>query len=507
MDLSFEKEQLSGFRPLPEKTVCQEELLESIVPDACPDIARIAAVNGTVLISDVQSRDGSVSVNGKIQTVTLYEGENGGLLSQISVSLPFTCQQNISGLTESGKIRVRTCLRQAEVKVLNPRKILIRANILLVLTAYQPFVQELCTAVCCGHEENICQLNSFCDCSCIQSVENKSFEFEDQIRLKYSRGESLQVLHADAVPTCSEYRLIGRKLIFKGNASLTFLIQNDSGTAETLAEDLPISQIIEVPSGGEDRSCELSLTLQDFTFIPSAEDPQLISVYVKILACAAVSTHKSISVLEDLYSTARTACCELQPFTFSCFSADSTLPQTVRELIETESEVRSVIGCSVEIGELARNDGENGAELTAEILLSVLWQDHEETIRQSHKTVRAAFRPDQADTYHFSCMPPSDVYAVPFADGIEVRFTVELRCRAEREKTIQMISGASLGELRNSQDNHCRPSLILRLPSEGERLWDIAKAYGTTEEQILRANGLEPGVLPTDHMLLIPSIR
>ena len=38
-------------------------------------------------------------------------------------------------------------------------------------------------------------------------------------------------------------------------------------------------------------------------------------------------------------------------------------------------------------------------------------------------------------------------------------------------------------------------------------MWDIAKAYGTTTQEILQANELEEGTLPTGIMLLIPSTR
>ena len=36
---------------------------------------------------------------------------------------------------------------------------------------------------------------------------------------------------------------------------------------------------------------------------------------------------------------------------------------------------------------------------------------------------------------------------------------------------------------------------------------ELAKAYGTTTEQIVQANGLEEGQLPLGRMLLIPSVR
>ena len=49
--------------------------------------------------------------------------------------------------------------------------------------------------------------------------------------------------------------------------------------------------------------------------------------------------------------------------------------------------------------------------------------------------------------------------------------------------------------------------MVLRLPVQGEGIWEIAKAYGTTMEEIIQANELEGEELPLGKMLLIPGIR
>ena len=41
----------------------------------------------------------------------------------------------------------------------------------------------------------------------------------------------------------------------------------------------------------------------------------------------------------------------------------------------------------------------------------------------------------------------------------------------------------------------------------GERLWDIAKSYGTTAQDIMRANDLEEEPAPEGQLLLIPRKR
>ena len=49
--------------------------------------------------------------------------------------------------------------------------------------------------------------------------------------------------------------------------------------------------------------------------------------------------------------------------------------------------------------------------------------------------------------------------------------------------------------------------MVLRMASPEEGVWELAKCYGTTKEQILQANELESEDLPAGRLLLIPSTR
>ena len=41
MELEFDRDVMEGYQVIADDTICQEETMEAIVPDACPDILRI----------------------------------------------------------------------------------------------------------------------------------------------------------------------------------------------------------------------------------------------------------------------------------------------------------------------------------------------------------------------------------------------------------------------------------------------------------------------------------
>ena len=71
MELELKKTCLDAYEAGAELTLTQEETAETIVPDYCPDIARIIATEGTVCIYGKEIRDGKAEVSGTVRvTVT-----------------------------------------------------------------------------------------------------------------------------------------------------------------------------------------------------------------------------------------------------------------------------------------------------------------------------------------------------------------------------------------------------------------------------------------------------
>ncbi|NCB64245.1 MAG: LysM peptidoglycan-binding domain-containing protein, partial [Clostridia bacterium] len=97
-------------------------------------------------------------------------------------------------------------------------------------------------------------------------------------------------------------------------------------------------------------------------------------------------------------------------------------------------------------------------------------------------------------------------FATPTGAGIEVRFAIDFSWTAQMPRRASGVSDMRLDESapRNTAN---QPSIVLRMVGDGERLWDIAKSYGTTMEEIVRANALTEEVPPMGQLLLIPKKR
>lgn len=508
MELEFDRDVIQGCEVLADGTVCQEETLESIVPDACPDILRIVAVCGQAALNGKQAKEGMAQASGTVRAVILYQPEAGGGLRRMEAALPFTAQLEAPGLTDRGTVQACVRLRGAEARALNPRKVLLRADLAVDLTAFQPKEQVCCQGVlepeANGVQERITEGETYQ----LSAVQEKPFTFSDQVRLNGGPGEAAQLLACRAVPLCGECKLIGTKLIFKGTVELQLLMQEAGGGLTSYHESMPFSQVMEVPGVGESGDCRLAVELTQYSCEPSGEDGRTLELTVDLLAQAQIWSRRPVAVLQDLYSTAFQTQVEREEQSLWQLLELSSRMQNVRELFETGTATRSVVDSWASLGEIRRSREGEELVLEGEVQVTVLYLDEEETPQVFQKTMGVACRLEAPAGALCRCrmVTPGEVFATPAAGGVEVRFNLEFQCLVLEERKLTAVCGAALGEPRARGEGD-QPSVVLRLAEQGEGLWELAKCYGTTMEQILQANQLEEGSLPTGRMLLIPSVR
>ncbi len=86
------------------------------------------------------------------------------------------------------------------------------------------------------------------------------------------------------------------------------------------------------------------------------------------------------------------------------------------------------------------------------------------------------------------------------ADDVTLTAQINVLSQITAEEGITVVSHLEAGDVK--REDPARPSLILRRSGE-ERLWDLAKEYGSTVDKIMETNRLQ-GEPAMDQMLLIP---
>ena len=508
MELELEQTQLAGYDAVLDTTLLHEETMEMIVPDACPDILRIVDTEAAVFVARKESMEGRIEISGSIKAWVLYlpDGEEG--MRRVEVNIPFTCGMDGPSLSPDCRVVALPRVQGADTRSVNPRKVLVRANLAVCLRAYAPVMSTLCAGLDAPGEAGLEQLTEQMSTYVVACVEEKPFTFSDDLNLPGSRSEAAELLKHRIRVQCGESKVIGNKLIFKGECALQLLYRSQENTLCTVEYSLPFSQIMEVSGVGEEADCDLEITPTEAACTLSPGDSRLFSVSLGFLAQAVVREERQVTLLADLYSTLYQLEVERKSCDIGRLLEHSVKSQSVREIIESGTLARAVLDAYVSVGQILQAREGDRLTLTADTWVTILYEEEAGTAAAVRRQIPVSCQLELPEGCRCACLCrcPEQVLATPTSGGLEVRFPLEFWYLALAQTTVSGVSGVHLDE-EKPRDNGAAPSVVLRMVGAGERLWDIAKAYGTTRQDIVQANDLEEELLPAGQLLLIPRRR
>ncbi len=508
MELDLKKTVIPCYHIALSTTLAQEETQEAIVPDACPDIAEILSVSGQICLGDTQILDGQVTVTGHVETVVLYHPEEGTTLEKISLRLPFRTQAVGESLTASHQIFAHPTFCRGDARTLNPRKVLVRMDILTDVVCYGHNAQLLCSGVEGAEIQGVAQEITPQTIHPLTAVQSKHFTFDEVITLQ-GQGEAGEVVSLRIFPHCTESKLIGNKLIFKGETELQLMYLDEQGQLSQSRHQLPFSQIMEMDDPGEGSTSAVSVVVESYYLSPSYDGGRSLELTLDLVAQATVRSGRPITLLQDAYSISHHLTLEKETYDLVVMAEDFVVALPVRQIFETAHPIQTVEDSWVTASKITQTQEGNQRTFAWDLTLSLLTTGENGRLQRldfTHPVSHTVeMTPDASGETHcyVRCNLPGEVFATVAPGGVEIRLTPQLTYSLIQTQPIEVVSTAMLGEPRE----RTTASVVLRLTQTGETLWDIAKHYGTTTRQILLANDLPEDSLPLGKMLLIPSVR
>ncbi len=502
MDMELQRIVMEGYRPVSQGMFSQEETLESIVPDACPDISRIVSAVGKVFLKDKELGEGTLRLSGTARVSVLYIPEGEGAPQSMEVSIPFQCIRDDPLFHAGCPVQATVQAASADARTINPRKILVRVNLAVWAAAYRQERRELSSDVNCGAEAGMEKLFTSCKCSMIPEVMEKVFTFSDVLRPPASKPEAEELLLYRAELGAMDAKFIGKKLVLKGDVQLVVLYRSGEELTSVRFE-LPYSQIMDIGMLSDEGEPEAVVTLKSVDC--HLRDGEL-EVTLEALAQAAMWVRQPITMLSDAYCLKQPVDVERAPERLWTLAEHSGRREAARKLCESGIPAKQVLDCAVTVVSVASAPVEGGVEFTAQTSVSILYLSEDDAMCGVNVDIPVSCRVELPAGCNCSCVcrPMGEATAVPVTGGLEVRFEAEFAWTALREEQVNCVTDLKPGTI---QEMGVRPSVVIRRMERGEALWDIAKSCGATVEDICSANGLESGEAQEGALLLIPARR
>lgn len=498
MELNLRQQRVPYLEPVAAVVHNQEETAECIVPDSSPDIERVLDTSGLVLLRGKECREGSSTASGSIRVWVVYLAEKEQIPRRLELTIPFSTRLEHPSLTAESTFCFRGSLRSLDTRVVNPRKISVRAGLAAQMQGWRP--SELCCSNGVEQAEQIqCRLESRRMIIPVAAGE-KPFVVSDELELPEGQPAVRDLLRWNTALEVSDSRLVGDRAVFKGNAHVEMLYTTEQGTVEQWQTSLPFSQYMELDGAEEEDSLQLTPMLTGAELEPDGLGNRLQLTLNAAVQCLA-EAQREVTVLTDLYSLNAQAQPVMRTERVETLLDRQQIRQSCRETMQCPAS--QLVAARVLLDSPTQRQEDELLTIATEAQLALLYLDDDGQMQSVARRVTLECQTALAEGC--ACRPVPEliggVQCSPMAGGAELRFevTFQLPCYAQQD-----VSSVTSCELRELDMTGRQPSLIVRTAREGESLWSIAKACRSSVEAIVAANSLESPEPQPGTLLLIP---
>lgn len=232
MELAFEQKQRSCLHRTAHLSLAQEQTQELIIPDSMPDASRTLICCAEPEVQSKTNREGSLLVTGTLRTCCLYADEAGGL-QLLTSELPFTVKLECAELREDTQTLVRCCVRSADSRLINSRKVLLRVSVLVQADGYEPQTQSMSVLkdppACLQLKTQTYETNAPVELS------ERAFQVSEELNLPDGRPQITRLVSCLLTPVVQEQGLVGSKAVLKGTANLQITYLDNENALRTLS--------------------------------------------------------------------------------------------------------------------------------------------------------------------------------------------------------------------------------------------------------------------------------
>ncbi len=504
MSLELVKEAIRLNEPIGEdstQTIIENDI---IVPDVKPDIARILLLDGDAYVSGVDTAAEKLTAEVTVRYKILYISDDPEQrIKSINTTSSFQHAMNIPNVRKGMQSRVKCDIEHIEYDILNSRKINIKT--IVNLSAEVKNQAEQYIAKDFEADSGVQVLRSKASVNSFIGSSNTICNIIENLELPAGKPAIAEILRSDVKIAGKEVKLSEDKIIAKGELNISTLYISDDAESgiQSLEHEVPFVQTIDMSDIDESTYFNTEFDLGEVSFDAEEDsDGELrqISCNVSLNMYTECFSKKDIDIIDDAYSLQSRLNLEKDDITVDKLEAESSSQITLKETVDIDedspdiSEVFNIIG-KLSITESNIADDRIILEGVVDCSILYLAENDEQPIFCVQRDIPFRQAIDakgvneemslnvDMDIEHYS-------YSMISAKEVEVRFVIGMLARVKDKEVLRVVSNVTEQQLDSSRLAE-QPSITIYFAQRGDTLWEIAKRYYTTIDQIMKDNDFE----------------
>lgn len=478
-----------------------------IVPDIKPDVLNTIDSSGIVCIYKKEIDTGKIKIDGCVNTYVMYIADDeSSSVRSLNTTLDFSKIIEMDNIKPEMILECKVNLKTIECRVLNGRKISLKAVIDLDLKVMSndeiEFVKEVQDIKDIQLLDKTLELNSMLGSGLTKVYAKDTLVIDSADNLSEIMKVNFNLIN-------EETKISYNKVLVKADASVKIVYLTEDNRICTTSQLIPIMGFIDMPDVTDENLSDVSYELKNIIIKPNSIEEHSIYIEAEIEINCNVSQTKQMNIIQDLYS----------PSIDLIYTQKQIQAISQRQIVKDIYPIREKQFIT-EIGNHKIYDVEIKPNIINKTLLQgrIMYEgqvelnflfDSDNSARINTKNIVLPFNYNmdceganpasnietniQVNTQDFTVMPDG---------GIDIKIDLEFVVNLSNNQPMQVIEEINVDEKRKND----RSSLTIYFVKPGDTLWNIAKRFRSTVNDIAKINDIEDeNKIDVGQQLFIPN--
>lgn len=461
---------------------------DMIVPDSKPDILNTICTSGVVCIYKKEVLEDKVKIDGNINTYIMYMADdNKDRVRGITTTLDFSENIQVTNCKDGMNCKLETKLKSIEAKVINGRKIGIKAAIEVEIKIYSNEEIEIINDIQNG--EGIQILKEDLKVNSLVGMGDTKIYAKDTINIE-NTDNLAEILKANICICDKDIKISYNKILTKAEAEIKLMYLTEDSRIGVMTTKIPVVGFVDIENVTEENICEVNYEIRNMVLKPNAVEEHSIYVEIEIGVIATVYEEKRINLIQDLYSPTDILTVNKKSITTITDKTTRKETKQIKEKIILEGvDNKNII--DVDIVPIIKNENNSNNQITYEGELELKFILSNNDLEIDTRMTKIPFDYNIENIEDVNSDMTMEIIDQDFViqDGgvIISNINMVMNLNSYRSSNINIIHEIQTNGEREEEDY----SILMYIVKKDDTLWKIAKKFGSTVEDIVRTNGIE----------------
>ena len=478
---------------------------DMIVPDSKPDILNTICTSGVECIYKKEVQNDRVRIDGNINTYIMYLSEDSqDKIRGINTSLDFSENIQVPNAQEGMNCVCKTKLKDIEAKVINGRKVGIKATLEVDIKVYSNEEVEIINQL--ENTEGIQMLKEDLQVnSLVGTGENKVFA-KDTINID-NIDNLVEILKVNTCICNKDIKISYNKILTKADLEIKIMYLTEDNRINHINTKIPIVGFIDIQNVVDGNTCDANYEIKNLIIKPNSIEEHSIYIEAEIGVNAAVYEEKQINFIQDLYSPIDNLEFNKKKVTTMSRRKNNQEIKQIREKVKLEGiDGKNIIDVDIIPNIQKENILNNKIVYEGELQLKfVVANSNLDIDMKNAKLPFEYILETDENSDNISTDTNIDIINKDFIiqDGGDVNINIDMSVNINSYK----ISSLNIMDeiQKNGEKEQNDYSLVMYIVKKGDTLWNIAKKFNSTVDEIVKINDIKnENIITPGEKLYIP---